>query len=967
MIFGAYMITSNKKSRINRLFLLVTSSMAIWSFSYAISNSAPTAESSAFWRCMSVFGWGFFHSLLLHFVLILTNTEKRLNKRIKLIILYLPVFINVILFAPLGILAEKQYEMVQSEFGWINVLPINIGQIWLNIYDIIYSVITIILLFRWWKKIEPHTPLKLLGTYFLLSVLLPFIAGSITDILPGVLPGVFGLTPIPQLAILFLILPTVLLFIILKKFGFLIEREKIEFLSPDSDIIPEESRLRLFETAAAIFIIGSAGSFYSGFFLARGKLAYELLLAFAILICGIFLRFIPHISKNHTIQNAIFLVTSVVGMTFFIIKDANTAATTVWAVYIIFLLHSIVLDNKNHTLIFLAVTLITQVVLSIIYPEVSATINAAQYLKRIFIIVLSYFAVIYLKNEYSSKFRGYQRFSKEQQTLEKISTNFISVSSENTKEKIDEMFKMSAEILNFDSAYLFEFSADYENAIILNTYVKDLDNQSFPFYPETTFKTADFPEVKSLITQNSPILCEDVTSLPLDEAGYQRNFFLSRGINSFFALPIIVDERTDGFFVIEYLDRSDKKFTENRLHFLKIITNILGDTKKKSLYEEKLYQFAYFDESTKLANRNMLKKILEENIYNRKESDKLVVFDIELDNLRMINDTFGHSIGEHIAIKSATILENLMKEECHLSRIGEGKFIVVMPFAETTEQIEECANKIVDAFSNPILPKEGIESLFVTVNVGISIYPDDGKDVDTLLKNADLASYEAKLSENRIVFCSEQLKKRIAENTLLTNKLFHSLQNEEFSLEYQPQVSCSTGKVVGVEALLRWTTADNVKVSPNIFIPILEQTGLIHDVGLWVLEQAIQEHNKLVSKGFFPLRFSVNLSVVQFQSEDFISKVLQLIKKSQVDPKYIELEITESMLSNNFSDTIEKLSKLKEAGINIAIDDFGKGYSSLHRLELVPFNRIKIDKSIIDDIILKEKKSSYSKNDCFIG
>ena len=172
-----------------------------------------------------------------------------------------------------------------------------------------------------------------------------------------------------------------------------------------------------------------------------------------------------------------------------------------------------------------------------------------------------------------------------------------------------------------------------------------------------------------------------------------------------------------------------------------------------------------------------------------------------------------------------------------------------MPIAETAEQINECANRIVDAFSDPILPKGGIEALFVTVSVGISVYPDDGRDADTLLKNADLAGYEAKLTDSRIVFCSEQLKSRAEENTILTNRLFHSLQNEEFSLEFQPQINCNTGKTAGVEALLRWTTSDNRRVPPNIFIPLLEQMGLIYEVGLWVLEQALKQHNRLIAKG----------------------------------------------------------------------------------------------------------------------
>lgn len=467
MVFGVYAVAANTKSNVNRLFLLVTSSLAIWSFTYAISYSAPTAEASAFWRCMSVFGWGVFHSLLLHFTLILTKVERRLNRRIMFAILYVPVFINILLFAPFGFLAETQYAMVPSDFGWRNTLPANMGQMWINIYYVIYTAIAVILLIRWWKKMEPNTPLKRHVTYFLISILFPFVAGTITDILPGVL----GLTQIPRLTLLFLILPTVFLFITLKKFSVLIDRGTVEYLPSDFDMMPEESRLRLFETATAIFVIGAAGSFYSGYFLARGNLAHELLLASVVINLGIFLRFIPYISKKYAVQNTLFLITSIAGMVFFIMKDIDVGAATVWAVYIIFLLYTVVLNSNIHAFLFLVATLAVQVVIGLVYPEVSVTIDNSQYLKRIFIIVLSFVAVRYLANEYASKLRGYQNFAKGQKVLEKISSSFISADRKNAGEKIDEMFEMSAEILGFDHAYLVEFDTNYQEATFLNTYL----------------------------------------------------------------------------------------------------------------------------------------------------------------------------------------------------------------------------------------------------------------------------------------------------------------------------------------------------------------------------------------------------------------------------------------------------------------------------------------------------------------
>ena len=957
MIFGTYIVATNVKSGTNRLFLAVTSSMAIWSFSYAISNSAPTAESSVFWRCFSVFGWGVFHSLLLHLTLVLTGSRFKLNKPIRIILFYLPCLLNIILFAPFGILAGKQYKMEQTDFGWKNTLPANLGQHWINIYYITATAITAVLFVRWWRKLEPKTPLKRISTYFLISLFFAFLAGSITDALPGIL----GLTQIPKLILAFMMLPAVFLYLSLKKFGFLIEKERLEFLPLNPYALSDESRSRLFETATAIFIIGAFGSFYSGYFIGGKNMADEFTLAFIILIIGLSLKFIPFMSKSYAKQNTIFLILSLTGMSAFIISGLGTGAVTIWAVYTIFMLYTVVLDSDAHAYVFLIVTLLIQVIVWILYPKVSAVIDTGEYLKRIFIIVLSYYAVRYLTNEYKSKLQAYQRYSKEQETLEKISTSFISVNNENAKEKTEELLEMIAEILKFENALLFELDDDYETSTIYSMYSNNTESKPPPFSVGTVFEVADSPEVKSMIDSNTPIVCEDVAELPIDGAGYQKDFFLSRGINSFFALPVNAEEKTAGILVIEYAERSDKKFTESRLDFLKIITNILGDTTNKLLYEEMLFDFAYFDESTKLANRNMLKIRLNEMISDIKEDRKIAVLDIELENLRMINDTFGHAVGEQVMIESAKILNSLFGECCYVSRTGEGDFAVVLPDIKGTEQIVECTERILSSFSHPISTESGVEALFVIVGIGISVYPEHGKDADTLLKNADLAGYEAMNTDKDFVFYTDSLESDVAETTLLTNKLFRSLENKEFSLEYQPQISCETEKTVGFEALLRWTTDDNRRIPPIRFIPMLEQTGLIYDVGLWVLEEALKEHRKLVEKGFPPLRVSVNLSIVQFDGENFISDFTRVIKESGVDPKYIELEITESLFSKDPTEIIKKLFKLKELGTKIAIDDFGSGYSSLNRLKMVPFDRIKIDKSIIDNIDLDEKSAPITK------
>ena len=954
MSFGSSVMATNAKSNANRLFLLLTSSLATWSFSHSISTSASTAEASAFWRTFSVFGWGIFSSFLLHFILVLTEGKSRLKPSVRILILYLPALINIILFGPFGFLVEKQYKMVQTDFGWMNVASTHAGTIWLNLYYVVFSLASVVLLIRWWRKIEPHTPMKRQARNFVISIMFLFFIETVVEFLPDIFEKRF----FPKLAVLFLLIPTIMLFVTLKNFGLLVERGKTYSFSEIKRNLVED-RSHLFQTITTIFMLGGALSFLIGYFGRKERLEDKLLVAAALFLIGIFVRFIPLITRKHAIQNAIILAICTISLLHFMASEASTGALTIWSVYILFLLLTVILDHKIYSYAFVILSIIIQIIFGIIHPKVAVTIDKNVYATRIFIIMLSFIAVRYLTSEYASKIKAYKRYAREQEVLEKISSNFISVNRENAKEKVDEMLEASVEILGFDRAYLIAFSADCEDASVFNTYIKDVEIELFSYHPGMQVKIETLPLAKLLMAQNQPLICEDIASLPIDEE--EKYFFTSRGVASFLALPIIVDEELTGMLVAEYDGRIVASDKENLLYFLQMIANILGDTKKKTTYEEKLYNFAYFDETTKLADRNMLMNYLEQILDNRKESERIAVFDIERDNLGMINDTFGHSAGEQIVIKTAAILQNLVKDCCIIARAAEGKFIAVLPKVENTKQIEEYAKAIRESFLNPILPEEGIEALFVIVSVGISVYPDDGRDADTLLKNADLAGGEAKTTDHKIVFFSEELRNRITENTLLTNKLFRSLQNGEFSLAFQPQISCKTGKTAGVEALLRWTTSDNEKIPPDTFVPILEQTGLIHDVGHWVLEQTLREHNRLVEKGLPPIRFSVNLSVVQFRKQDFVLDVSKLIEASQVDPKYIELEITESMLSEKFPDTVKKLFELKELGINITIDDFGRGYSSLYRLESIPFSRIKIDKSIVDEVPLKEKKTVIAK------
>ncbi|HZK19055.1 MAG TPA: GGDEF domain-containing phosphodiesterase [Clostridia bacterium] len=255
------------------------------------------------------------------------------------------------------------------------------------------------------------------------------------------------------------------------------------------------------------------------------------------------------------------------------------------------------------------------------------------------------------------------------------------------------------------------------------------------------------------------------------------------------------------------------------------------------------------------------------------------------------------------------------------------------------------------------------QEIFTSASVGVSIYPFDGKDAETLIKNADIAMYKAKSKgKNQYVMCTSIMKEEARKNLVLTNNLYRALEKNELSLHYQPQLRLRTSEIIGLEALLRWNHPVMGMIPPNVFIPLAEQSGLINGIGEWVLETACRQNKRWQDLGFPRLRMAVNLSVIQFNNPEIVKTVDKILKRTNLDPKYLELEITESIAIREAKYTTAVLNELKNLGITISIDDFGTKYSSLTRLKMLPVDRLKIDMQFIQGIQSSEKDQAITES-----
>lgn len=365
---------------------------------------------------------------------------------------------------------------------------------------------------------------------------------------------------------------------------------------------------------------------------------------------------------------------------------------------------------------------------------------------------------------------------------------------------------------------------------------------------------------------------------------------------------------------------------------------------------ETIKHMAYFDSLTGLANRHHLNEWLN-NEMERARAGKAsgVILFIDLDDLNMVNDTYGHSYGDKIISAAGARVVDGAGEKAFVARIDGDEFVVILSGQYDRGQIEKIANRI----SKELGKKQEIlgRRFHMTASIGIASYPTDGDTTEEIIKNADNAMYAAKRdNKNCWRFYTEAMQTEAYKKIQLTGSLRYALERGELSIVYQPQIHTNEKTVIGFEALLRWNSVEYGAVSPMHFIPLAEQYGLIHSIGQWVLREACQFARRLADKGWSGVHIAVNISSKQIASDDFIAVVRSAVDEAGIQPEQLELEITESSLMTSIEDATSKLVQLKEFGVHLSLDDFGTGFSSLTYLRRLPVESLKIDKSFIDMI-----------------
>lgn len=374
------------------------------------------------------------------------------------------------------------------------------------------------------------------------------------------------------------------------------------------------------------------------------------------------------------------------------------------------------------------------------------------------------------------------------------------------------------------------------------------------------------------------------------------------------------------------------------------------DITERKIYQARIEQQANYDTLTGLANRSLLKDRLKDSISAAaREGSRLAVVFVDLDRFKFINDGLGHHVGDQLLRAMADRLKASVRDNDTVARLGGDEFVLLITSEGSPDAVADVLERMLSDISQPWTIPQG--DFNVTCSIGVALYPDDGSDGETLLKHADSAMYRAKENgRNNFQFFTAELNQLITERLDLENKLRRALERNQFVLHYQPRIDMRTGKVIGVEALTRWMAGAEEIASPTRFIPVAEEIGLIVPIGKWVLETACKQNRAWQIAGFPELVISVNVSARQFLQDDLVQTIATVLKQTQLAPHLLEIEITESAVMHDADRFIAMLGELNDLGVQIAIDDFGTGYSSLSYLKRFPVDRLKVDRSFVQDI-----------------
>lgn len=951
LFFGLYIIHMNPRARINRHFLVVCISLGIWAFGFSIANSASAVEICLLWRRVSALGWATIYSSLLNFILLLTGKSNLIKRWYLWLMIYLPAFITLYVFSLSKGMVTVQYNLVKTDFGWTNVAVHNGWDIFFYFYYAGYVLACIVSVWQW-KQRSADSNIHKQANLIIGSLFIAMLLGSMTDV---VLSSILK-NQLPQMAPVFTLIPIIAIYYSIRNYGLLHHKA----VNKGEQILNEETRTKLFHYLSIAFFAGGLLGFVSEYLpqILNGNSSIKSALWTTGMLFGLgfFIQIFQTI-KDDGMKNFATMGVLIVSIPLITVQFFKYASITVWAFPIIIMIISLVFNEQRLLISTAAVAIATQAFIWLFQPSVIVKVDHFDYILRIGIFIIALWIGLVVNKIFVAKIQENAYQINFQKIISEISFEFVSINQENFDKKTNTMLEKTGRFFQVDRTYAFLFN--HQNMTM--TYTHEWCNEGIEPEIDTIQEVPIdmFPWWMGQLNNNKVVYIENISSLP-DTAGAEKEQLARQSIKSLVSIPIEVDGEVQGFLGIDSV-LSFKKWSDEHIKSLKILANLLADGLIKIKAEKEIEFMAYYDHLTGLPNRTLFADRANQAIQLAKRSGKYVaIIFMDLDRFKAVNDTLGHSGGDLLIKNVAKGLVSRLRKTDTVARFGGDEFLIMINNIADRKEVIKVADNLMEMFVKPFNILE--HDFFITGSAGIAVYPIDGEDTETLTKNADIAMYKAKSQgKNQYVLCTKDMKDEVQKNMILSNDLYRAQERNELVIYYQPQIKLHSGQVIGMEALLRWQHPQIGMISPSVFIPLAEKNGLISSIGEWVLKEACLQNKKWQDMGLPHLRMAVNLSINQFNDIRLVDSVENILKETGLNPKYLELEITESIAINEASYIIDILGSLKKLGVSISIDDFGTEYSSLSRLKTLPLDRIKIDMQFVQGIEGSEKDQAITK------
>lgn len=866
--------------------------------------------------------------------------------------LYVPAVISVYAFGLSGDIAVNQYNLIKTASGWINLPVKSLWTAFFHVYFTSYTIASLLLIFRWKKNNLHNKNIRDLANLFLVSFFLAFLLAVLTDLMSASTTR----SPLSQITPLFGLFPVAVICHAMRQGEPPNYRAKNkELLSLGSDVF-----FKIYNYIGLSFVVGGLASILSYQFpdlLSSPESARAMLSGGAAMFLAGVSILLAQLISDTKIKDLVALIITLFSIPLVTMQFVGYASITVWVLPLVLMMASLVFRSRRHLILLTAVSVATQILVWSNAPEGAVHIDEFDFILRIIVLLVACAIGIFVNVTYNNEIKDNAFQLNFQRLVSEVSVDFVTINQMNMEEKFAALLEKIGQFFHVDRTYIFLID-EVRNTM---TYAYEWCNEGIS--PEVELiqdvPVDVFPWWMDELSVNKLVQVEDVDNLP-EEAATEKEILKKQGVKSVLVLPIGHEGPMLGFIGLDSV-LSKKRWIAYHIEMLQLLSHLAADALIRLESEKTIEHLAYNDHLTGLPNRVSFSDHLSQAVHHANRSKKMMaVLFLDLDGFKMINDTMGHSGGDTLLVEISKRLRSSLNKADTVSRFGGDEFIILINNLDDETEAVRVADKVMDAFKNSFYVYD--QEFYVSASGGLSIFPFHGKDPETLIMNADLAMYRAKdRGKNQYIMFTNNMKEEMERNTKLSSLLYSVLEKNELFLHYQPQVKVCTGEIVGFEALLRWNNPDFGMISPAVFIPIAETNGTINSIGEWVLKTAVQKNKEWQDKGFPPVRVSVNLSIVQFRNPNLVNRIVSILKESGLEPKYLELEITESVASKDSAQVQRTLKQLRDLGVTISIDDFGMEYSSLDRLKALPIDRIKIDMNFVQGIEINEKDQAITK------